>query len=207
MPSSLHRTLSISTARMIWAPTPNYFGIEILRHHLIMLLDKVKHLVDASVSSQFIIANLQMNRPFAAELYSQVLHFIRPSRRKQHCLAILTHSSDYASDLWFEPHVKHPIGFVHHQKGDVRHRYQSCIQEIVESTWTSDQHFWSSIQLGSLDVLRLSSEQAGCLYPSSLSELLELDISQFLNLLHDLTGKLTGRCKHKPNWCFGSSRW
>mmetsp|Transcript_20121 Transcript_20121/g.41456 ORF Transcript_20121/g.41456 Transcript_20121/m.41456 type:complete len:499 (-) Transcript_20121:512-2008(-) len=90
----------------------------------------------------------------AKEITGQSLDLGRESRTKHHSLTFLTlrHSRFFnnATNLWFETHIKHSIGFVQHQELDVFHAQATTLDQIHQSSRGCHQQITTTFDLTEL---------------------------------------------------------
>lgn len=87
----------------------------------------------------------------------QLLHVLRPRRAEHQSLTIWTDLRNNLPDLRLKAHVKHAIGFVHHQVSDTPKIRLLCFKHVDKTTRSRDYDLYSTLQITNLRSLRSTS--------------------------------------------------
>lgn len=87
----------------------------------------------------------------------QLLHVFRPRRTEHQGLTIWTDLRNNLPDLRLEAHIKHAIGFIHHQVCDAPKIRLLCLKHVDKTTRSRDYDLYSTLQITNLRSLRSTS--------------------------------------------------
>ena len=125
------------------------------------------------------------------EIHGESLNLLGPGGREKECLSVRSDLRDNLSDLGFETHVQHSVGFVHDQVGDSLEVGSTRLEHIDQSTWGGDTDLNTLREISDLRTLGGTTIDGSVPDSGRLSEL--------RTFLLDLDGKFSSRCKDKDN--------
>mmetsp|Transcript_9578 Transcript_9578/g.29149 ORF Transcript_9578/g.29149 Transcript_9578/m.29149 type:complete len:325 (-) Transcript_9578:485-1459(-) len=151
---------------------------DVAQHVLLVLLRarEVDVLRDVLVGVERVdIAHLDLDGR-AQELVRQPAHRLGPRGSVEERLPLRRNGEDNFADLRLKAHVKHAVGFVHHEVGDLTKPDLLRLEEVVDATRCADDHLAALAQLGQLRALALPSVAADRVNPEGAAKFLALDL-------------------------------